>query len=306
MGWKKVLTNSHGVNELTDVDTASDAPTANEVLKWNGTKWVPAHYSATLTFYASSLTMEEGGVAKGGSLLSSTTTKNTMSLIGDGNAQDAETVKWIVNGVNAAITSGSIRCSTAGFTNDLEALATFNQGGDSFDAHATNTNAMTWPAGNGGTSSDYGWFHEFKDESITDGSTTLSNESTKMYRTYANNIYYGKVGASTAPSEATIEGLDSSELTNNAGQLKNFANAVVWDTVSIGSGEYFCFACPKRLGSSRSLVMVDADENQNLAVNVYDDITITNANGKAEAYTAYVSTAANLGSFKLKTYSAVV
>lgn len=38
----KLLTEYSSINALKDVDTTTAAPTLNQVLKWNGTKWVPA------------------------------------------------------------------------------------------------------------------------------------------------------------------------------------------------------------------------------------------------------------------------
>src|SRR3972149_387067 len=40
----KTLTDaeSHLIDAVTDVDTTTDPPTLSEVLKWNGTNWVPA------------------------------------------------------------------------------------------------------------------------------------------------------------------------------------------------------------------------------------------------------------------------
>jgi hypothetical protein len=37
---------SSSINSLADVDTATAAPTNNQVLSWNGTNWVPATVSA--------------------------------------------------------------------------------------------------------------------------------------------------------------------------------------------------------------------------------------------------------------------
>ncbi len=39
----KVLTQYSSIDLLTDVDTTTAAPTSNQVLKWNGTKWAPAN-----------------------------------------------------------------------------------------------------------------------------------------------------------------------------------------------------------------------------------------------------------------------
>lgn len=38
------------IDDLSDVDTATDPPAKNEVLKWNGSNWVPAVYNASFEF----------------------------------------------------------------------------------------------------------------------------------------------------------------------------------------------------------------------------------------------------------------
>ncbi len=37
------------INDLTDVDTATVVPSADNILKWNGTNWVPAEASSSAT-----------------------------------------------------------------------------------------------------------------------------------------------------------------------------------------------------------------------------------------------------------------
>lgn len=49
------------VDKLADVDTATDPPSLSEVLKWNGTNWVPAAYSYEFAFSIASFTCSESG-----------------------------------------------------------------------------------------------------------------------------------------------------------------------------------------------------------------------------------------------------
>ncbi len=44
-----LLTQYSGINDLNDVDTATTAPTNNQVLKWNGTNWVPGDDAAGIS-----------------------------------------------------------------------------------------------------------------------------------------------------------------------------------------------------------------------------------------------------------------
>ena len=44
-----LLTQYSGIDDLSDVDTTSVAPTTNQVLKWNGTNWVPGDDAAGIS-----------------------------------------------------------------------------------------------------------------------------------------------------------------------------------------------------------------------------------------------------------------
>jgi hypothetical protein len=54
-------TRAFAVDKLTDVDTTSDAPALSEVLKWNGTNWVPAPYNYEFAFSIATFVCSESG-----------------------------------------------------------------------------------------------------------------------------------------------------------------------------------------------------------------------------------------------------
>ena len=67
------------INELADVDTQTSSPSRDQVLKWNGTNWVPAAYDTTFEFSITSFSDDQSttqligtGVWKAGSTLSFT------------------------------------------------------------------------------------------------------------------------------------------------------------------------------------------------------------------------------------------
>jgi hypothetical protein len=60
-------TNVSEIDDLDDVDTASDPPAKNEVLKWDGSNWVPAAYDASFEFAIASFSDAESSPQEIGS-----------------------------------------------------------------------------------------------------------------------------------------------------------------------------------------------------------------------------------------------
>ena len=298
MAWKKVITSGHGVNELNDVDTTSSAAVSNDVLKWNGANWVPAQEGEVVTFESVSLKIEDDSQAG----------LNSEYLIGGDTDvwKNAGEVNFILDLVNGAANAGKVTCSTANFTANEEAFTNFSYstGGDAVNAWADNTNDMTYPDGAGGSASTaYGWIHSFVTSGITNSAgATAANKSDTLR--FSNYVKWGAVSSTSQPSVATILALSGSAITNNTGFNANQGSAKDWVNQTIGAGEYFCFAAPKRIAEDENLVLMDADENQNLDIvnEAPYTVSVLNGNGKTEDYSVYISTASNLGSFKLKTY----
>lgn len=88
----------NSIDELNDVDTTSDIPIKNEVLKWNGTNWVPASYDATFTF----------------SIASFTDNQSTLYLIGSGTWKQIEDLTFGATYNNGPPLSGDVALSING------------------------------------------------------------------------------------------------------------------------------------------------------------------------------------------------
>jgi len=95
-------------------------------------------------------------------------------------------------------------------------------------------------------------------------------------------LYYGVTVKTDTFTEADIEGLANSEVTND--------NTQEWDAVTTGAGEYMLFAFPKRLGLVAFWVGGFEGGFQNP-----ETVSVTNANGYTEDYYAWRSTNPNLG-----------
>ena len=76
----KLLTEYAGINDLTDVDVTTTAPTLNQVLKWDGTNWVPGNDNAGV----SSINLFATVAADTGSTTADSQT-DTLTVIGGNN-----------------------------------------------------------------------------------------------------------------------------------------------------------------------------------------------------------------------------
>ena len=81
------LTNQSSINSLSDVDTTTTGPTQNQVLSWNGTKWIPATSTAGTTL--SGLSDTNTSNASNGKILEY---DNGTWIIGEKTATGATTV----------------------------------------------------------------------------------------------------------------------------------------------------------------------------------------------------------------------
>lgn len=95
-------------------------------------------------------------------------------------------------------------------------------------------------------------------------------------------LYYGKTTTTSGFSEADVEGLANSEVTND--------NTQVWDSVTTGASEYMLFAFPKRLGTVT--FWVGGFEG---GFGAPETVSVTNVNGYTEDYYVWRSENANLG-----------
>jgi hypothetical protein len=103
-----------------------------------------------------------------------------------------------------------------------------------------------------------------------------------------NRLYYGKTTDTSGYDEADIEGLATSEITNDVTQ--------VWDSVTTGVGEYMLFAFPKRLGIPT--FWVGGFEG---GFEAPETVSVTNANGWTEDYYVWRSSNSNLGATVVET-----
>ena len=278
--WKKIITAADGADALSDVDTSSSAPSNNDVLKWNGSNWVPALYNENLTYHSVSLVATPGGPI----------------AIGSGQWLAAGGLSFELSINNGTASAGYVEenGNNAGFPgSNQEPFTVFDADPGGNNATCDNTNAIDYPTGAGGTNTSYGWNYQF-----TSVVPSLTNRSDYVY--FNNYLYFGVVTvADTNPSEATIEAFSGpgKVLSNNSGQGNGSSSPYALASITTGPGDYLCIAVPKRIGETVGLQFKDGSTGLGLSLSANSpfDRTITNAGGLGEVYSVYLSSGSNPG-----------
>lgn len=192
------------IDDLTDVDTATDPPAKNEVLKWNGSQWVPATYDTSFTFSCTSFSDGEG----------------VSQLIGAGVWKALSAMSYVAVYANGPPTTYDVKMSNNG--------AAYSKVGEMTGAArtaGTNATALSYPAARD-------QYLRFRLDS-SDGTDSDIDYDTAIY--FRNYHFWGVATKNSGFSEADVEGLAGSELcTDNT----------ISKAINSGSGQYIVFAHP--------------------------------------------------------------
>lgn len=259
------------VNTHSDVDTVSTTPARDQVLKWNGTNWVPADPNATFEM----------------SIASFTDNATDTQEIGSGTWLSAGEIAFSATYNNGPPSSATVQLVSP--PTGVSAWGTpLSMGSPTFAGPTTNTDTVAYPTS--------------KDTTVTFRlSATLSPDSDTADTTvtFRNNIFWGVATINSGFTEADVEALANSELSND--QTRTMS-------INSGSGQYLVFAFP----SSYTSIPAGSDYETNgnsgfifnsisCAFNSAETVSITNASGFTENYKVYASTNANLGNSSLVT-----
>jgi hypothetical protein len=273
LSWETGGGGASAINDLTDVDTVSDAPVRGETLKWNGTNWVPVAYDYNFTFSCTGFSTGE----------------TATQLLGTGNWKAIGALSCTASYLNGPPTSAEIQTNTnsAGWVNKGQMT------GPAYTLGANGT-AIAFPSAPGQTIQCR--------LSSTDGVDPDTDSATTV--TFLNYRFWGTLNKNTGITETDIEGL-SSEL-YAAASASNYSK-----TINSSSGQYIIIAYPDT--GSNTLEGGDDyedDSNSDFLFNSFvcafkeqQTLTITNTAGYAETYEYYVSEQSNLGNYTLTTSS---
>lgn len=267
------ISTTASINKLNDVDTVSDIPARDEVLKWNGSNWVPAAYDTTFEFSIASFSDGE----------------STTQLIGTGVWKSDSTITFSATYNNGPPDGAWVQMSNNGG-------AYSKVGSMTASAYTTGTNDegdINYPA-----SKDQYLRFRLSANCATD--TDSTTESSIYFRNY---VFWGILDHNSSFTEADIEGLAGSELTNDH-TLSN-------KSVNVTAGNYLVVAHP---ASYTDLPTGDDYEDDsggtgfrfNGMTCAFDDkeiVSVTNSAGYTENYDVYGSKLSNLGNSSLYTYT---
>lgn len=254
-----------GVNNLSDVDTATEAPSKHDVLMWNGSAWVCVPEETVFTFSIASFSDGE----------------STTQLIGSGTWEADSTMSYTASYNNGPPITADVNMSNNG--------GAYSKIGE-----------MTAPAYTSGTNSEGAInYPASKDQYLrfrlyaTDGEDQDTDIETAIY--FRNYLYWGDTTTASGFTEANVEALPGSQITNDFTQSKS---------ITAGASEYIAWAYP---ASYTNLDEGDDYEDDGgtdfrfdgIAIAITRDTTtlsINNFAGYTENYEVYVSDLANLGS----------
>lgn len=257
------VTDETGSGKVVFADTTV-APTTNQVMKWNGSTWVPGSITNATEF---SFLVTTFSVTPGTSPVE----------IGSGTWKTAGNLTFSATyQYSTGMTAASIQISGTGVTAWASALSLSSP-------YTSGTSALDTLYPTPGTGS-------YRTMTFTITGTRGAEAPTRTVNiAFANRRYWGTSTKSSGYTEADVEGLGSNELTTT--RLKSSF------TATAGSGAYVIFATPFMLGAA---TFVDNATGFAFSMATPETVSVTNASGYTENYYVYRSTYANLGSVDVK------
>jgi hypothetical protein len=249
------------INMLSDVDTQTIAPTRDYVLKWNGTNWVPALYTATFVF----------------SILSFSDGESTTQLIGTGVWKAQSTMTYAATYTNGPPDEAWVQYSNNGGAYSKIATMT----GPAYTAGTNDVAAINYPAAKD-------QYHRFR-LSANCSTDTDSELETSIY--FRNNIKHGPT--------ADASGWDTDDINALAGTSLSATYTGGFAVNASAGGAYVLFAHPSTYTSLHvsgmifNSVMCPFEEPTT--------VSVTNTAGYVENYKVYRSTLPTLGNSTLTT-----
>jgi hypothetical protein len=259
------------INTLSDVDTKSTTPSRDQVLKWNGSSWVPAAYNATFLFTISAFSDGESttqligtGIWKSLSAMSCTSTYNN----------GPPTTTWITHAYNSTTYSKSGTCGV--------------MTGPTYTAGTNSVKTISYPI-----LKDY--YVRFRLSAQASSDFCVSSDTAVTFRNY---IYYGVLTKNKSISESDIETL--------TGTLTHGGTPVGSYSITAGGGQYLVLAYPATYSNIPSGNDYESKggpgfkfNNISCAFSGHSYVSVTNSAGYVENYKVYASNLPNLGSSTL-------
>ncbi|MDA8968168.1 hypothetical protein N9F49_00895 [bacterium] len=267
---------SESVDGLSDVDTSTTAPSTNDVLKWDGSNWVPAFYNTSFVFSVkyNRISTPNYGTASSNKLLigSGVFTNSIVHSITYNNAGTFTSAPTVVR-------SGS---TPGGGTNGGYPLTTTSNG-----SVATSTRLnypTTLPYGN----SSYAYF-KFTVNATFNGTTDTNGPFFNI--TFRNKKFYG-VQAATSLTSAQIVALSSDWMAATDTAEDGYTQS---STSLAPSSQYVYYCYPSRI-SGTPVFKINGFGTTFVALG---NVNVTNSAGYIETFKVWQSPQAYNGSLTL-------
>lgn len=257
------------VDDLTDADTTTDPPENSQVLKWNGSDWVPGTAGDTTEFTFS--------------IASFTDNEASTQLIGSGVWETTGNITFDVTYNNGPPSAATVTMTT-------------NGGGGVW---GTNPLVMTTPFATKATTENTN-YPTSKDTYITFTLNTTPTDSDTETVYFRNKIIWGSHATGSGLTEAQVEGLTGGSEAISNDTTRTMALS------SVGTN-YLVFAHPAsyttiKVGSDYETDGHTGFTYNGIAIAMTLDsstLSITNSAGFTENYKVYVSNLASLGDHSL-------
>ena len=257
----------------SDADTTgAEAPSQNQVLKWNGSTWVPGTAGDTTEFTFAISAFSDG--------------QATTQLIGSGTWKAIGAITFTASYDNGPPTSAVV-----GIAGDFDGGGGSGWTDNEFDMSDAPTSKATTEATE---------YPDDRGDAIT-FELTADGETDEEVVTFQNYVWYGDPAKADTFTEADVEGETSVLASDHTRSV----------SINAGAGEYLLFAFPAGYTSLPVGDDYEDDGSKGTGF-IFNSITcacaednaaleITNTAGYVENYKVYVSILANLGNHTLTT-----
>ena len=268
-------TGSFGLVEISGMDIDPTGVARDQVLKFNGTNFVPAAYDATFEFSISDFDMNDSGteLISTGSWQAAGELGFTASYANgppdgyNGSAEGAPQIRGYVN--NSISSSYDMYPLSSSFTS------------------GTNPMAITYPLTSG---------HTIKFRLYASAGSDTDNDYTDQTMTFKNQFVYGDLSKNNGFNQADIRTLAAANTTTTSDTTRTLS-------VSVGGSNYLCFAhrtgdtnvAQVRCGTGNNILTVAMDRTDNTTITpLKETVSYLNTLGFTENFYVYASAIANV------------
>ena len=268
-------TGSFGLTQIGGTDINPTGVARDQVLKFNGTRFIPAAYDATFVFTIADFDMNDSGTEligsgswKAAGALTFTAAYNNGPPDGyNGSAEGAPQIRGYVN--NSISSSYDMYPLSSSFTT------------------GTNPMAITYPLTSG---------HTIKFRLYASAGSDTDNDYTDQTMTFRNQFVYGDLSTNNGFTQANIRTLAAANTVTSNDTSRTLS-------VSVGGSNYLCFAhrtgdtnvAQVRAGSGVNLLTVAMDRTDATTITpLKETVSYLNTLGFTENFYVYASKIANV------------